>query len=641
MNIYTQVCGLVIIAMLLFFYIKQPTMGLSSERKFKFTLFIILGCVLLDIASCYFIVKSRRYEEYVVIAICKLYLISLHCVAFSALGYAISDIFEHLGSANEKFLGVCYQIFCIIGVIITVYLPLHYYYDGQTLYTYGPAAIATYFFVSVYILSIIIAATTLKNHLKEKKIYALYLWMAVWAISAIIQFLNPKLLIVSFASCIGALIMYFELENPQSSLSRRTGHFSSAVIHEYLEYLYQTKQNFSAMRISFQTAGESSDENKLLRQTIEMLSDFLFSIDTAKIFDTAEGYFLLIFENTDFLESTKYQISTYFQAVENSSDVGNAVTLLRPFYTIIPDCTISEDADELMMLLANYIPTNKGNSSTNEVVVTAETMKNIRRQKDIEKLVIEAMENDRVEVHYQPIFNIATNTFSSAEALVRIKLIDGTYLQPNEFIPVAESSGRIIPLSDAIYRSALSFIKSYHVERLGIQHIELNLSVKQGESPTFTTKILQLLEDYQINPEIINLEITETSSLRSKERLHENMKKLEEHGLCFSLDDFGSGSSNLNYIIDMPVSIVKLDKLLSDEYFKNSEKAKAIVNAVIEMAHSIGIKIVAEGIETQEEFDTMKALGVDYIQGFFFSKPLPEHEFLKFIQNNNLKYMYQ
>ncbi len=641
MNIYTQVCGLVIIAMLLFFYIKQPTMGLSSERKFKFTLFIILGCVLLDIASCYFIVKSRRYEEYVVIAVCKLYLISLHSVAFSALGYTVSDIFEHLGSSNEKFLGVCYQIFCIIGVIITVYLPLHYYYDGQTLYTYGPAAIATYVFVSVYILSIIIAATTLKNHLKEKKIYALYLWMAVWAISAIIQFLNPKLLIVSFASCIGALIMYFELENPQSSLSRRTGHFSSAVIHEYLEYLYQTKQNFSAMRISFQTSGESSDENKLLRQTIEMLSDFLFSIDTAKIFDTAEGYFLLIFENTDFLESTKYQISTYFQAVENSSDVGNAVTLLRPFYTIIPDCTISEDADELMMLLANYIPTNKGNSSTNEVVVTAETMKNIRRQKDIEKLVIEAMENDRVEVHYQPIFNIATNTFSSAEALVRIKLIDGTYLQPNEFIPVAESSGRIIPLSDAIYRSALSFIKSYHVERLGIQHIELNLSVKQGESPTFTTKILQLLEDYQINPEIINLEITETSSLRSKERLHENMKKLEEHGLCFSLDDFGSGSSNLNYIIDMPVSIVKLDKLLSDEYFKNSEKAKAIVNAVIEMAHSIGIKIVAEGIETQEEFDTMKALGVDYIQGFFFSKPLPEHEFLKFIQNNNLKYIYQ
>lgn len=595
----------------------------------------------MDIASCYFIVKSRRYEEYVVIAVCKLYLISLHCVAFSALGYAVSDIFEYFGTINEKFLGICYQVFCIIGVVITVYLPLDYYYDGVTLYTHGPAAIATYVFVSIYILSIIIAAALLRNHLKDKKVYALNLWMAVWAISAIIQFLNPKLLIVSFASCIGALIMYFELENPQSSLSRRTGHFSSAVIHEYLDYLYQSKQNFSAMRISFQTSADNSDENKLLRQTIEMLSDFLFSVDTAKIFDTAEGYFLLIFENTDFLESTKYQISTYFQSIENSSDVGNAITLMRPFYTIIPDCSISENADELMMLLASYVPTIKGNSSSNEVVVTAETMSDVRHQKDIEKLVIDAMENNRIEVHYQPIFNLATNTFSSAEALVRIKLIDGTYLQPNEFIPIAEISGRIIPLSDAIYRRALSFIKSYHIERIGIKHIELNLSVKQGESPTFTTKLLQMLDDYQIDPDLINLEITETSSLRSKERLHENMSKLEAHGLSFSLDDFGSGSSNLNYVIDMPVTIVKLDKLLSEEYFKKNNKAQAIVNAVIEMAHSMGIQIVAEGIETQEEFDEMKSLGVDYIQGFFFSKPLPEHEFLKFIQEHNLKYIYQ
>ena len=637
MNIYTQVCGLVIIAMLLFFYEKQPTMGLGSEYKFKATLYVILGCVLLDIASCYFIVNSRRYSELLVTTVCKLYLISLHCVAFSALGYSVSDIFEYWGSNIEKSLGVCYQAFCILGLIITVYLPLYYYYDGQMLYSYGPAAVATYIFVGIYIISIIISAGLLKNHLKEKKIYALYLWMAVWAISAIIQFLNPKLLIVSFASCIGALIMYFELENPQSSLSRKTGHFSSAVVHEYLDFLYQTNTSFSAMRISFRNSADSAEENKLLRKTIEMLSNFLFTIDTAKVFDTADGYFLLIFKNSDFLESTKYQISTYFQSIESNSDLGSAITLVRPFYTIIPDCTIADNADELMMLLANYVPTTSKNGAGNEVVVTSETMRDVRRQKDIEKLVVDAMEHKRVEVHYQPIFDISTGTFTSAEALVRIRLVDNTFLQPNEFIPVAELTGRIIPLSDAIYKIALSFIKSYHIERLGIKHIELNLSVKQGESPTFTSKLLQLLVDYNIDPDLINLEITETSSLRSKESLRENMKKLEEHGLSFSLDDFGSGSSNLNYIIDMPVTIVKLDKLLSEEYFMNNGKAKAIVNAVIEMAHSMGIKIIAEGIETEEEFEAMKNLGVDYIQGFYFSKPLPEHEFLKFIQEHNLR----
>jgi EAL domain-containing protein (putative c-di-GMP-specific phosphodiesterase class I) len=369
-----------------------------------------------------------------------------------------------------------------------------------------------------------------------------------------------------------------------------------------------------------------------------MLSEFLFTIDTAKVFDTAEGYFLLIFESTDFMESTKYQIATYFQSIENNSDVGNAITLLRPFYTIIPDSGIADNADEFMMLLANYIPSSGNSISGNEAVVTTETMTEVRRQKDVEKLVIDAMENDRVEVHYQPIYDISTGTFTSAEALVRIRLIDGKYLQPNEFIPVAELSGRIIPLSDAIYRKALSFFKSYHIERLGIKHIELNLSVKQGESPTFTSKILQMLDDYKLDPSLINLEITETSSLRSKENLRENMTKLEAHGLSFSLDDFGSGSSNLNYIIDMPVTIVKLDRLLSEEYFNRNNKAQAIVNAVIDMAHSMGIRIIAEGIETKAEFEAMKDLGVDFIQGFYFSKPLPEHEFLKFIQDHNLKY---
>jgi len=113
------------------------------------------------------------------------------------------------------------------------------------------------------------------------------------------------------------------------------------------------------------------------------------------------------------------------------------------------------------------------------------------------------------------------------------------------------------------------------------------------------------------------------------------MNKLIEHGLTFSLDDFGSGSSNLNYIIDMPVNIVKLDKHLSEEYFKN-KRAQAIVTTVIEMAHSLGIKIIAEGIENENELEEMKNLGVDYIQGYYFSKPLPEHEYLRFVQTNNL-----
>ncbi len=636
MNIYTQVCGLVIIAVLIFFYKKQPTIGLSSERKFRTTLYIILACVLLDIASCYFIVNSKRFNEWLVLGVCKTYLLSLHCVAFAALSYTISDLFEFWGTIHEKYVAMIYQVFCVIGLMITVYMPLYYYYDGRTLYSFGPAAYATYFFVAIYITSILVSTVIFKKHIKPKKTAALMIWMFIWTLAAVIQFLNPKLLIVSFASSIGALIMFFEMENPQSSLSRRTGHFSSAVIRDYFDYLYQTRQPFSLMMISFKTVADSADENKLLRKTIHMLSEFLFTIDTAKVFDTAEGYFLLVFENTDFVESTKFKISTYFQSVENEPDINNSLLLLKPYYTIVPNSSIAENADELLHLLSDFIPSDHNQLVGSEIVVNDEVMDNIRYHRQIEKLVADAMENNRIEVHYQPIYDIHTDTFSTAEALVRIKLRDDTFLQPDEFIPIVELSGRIIPLSDTIYRKTLSFIKSYHIERIGVNYVELNLSVKQGESPVFTNKFLELLDEYQINPKMINLEITETSSLRSRDSLYRNMKKLEEHGLSFSLDDFGSGSSNLNYIVDMPVEVVKLDKYLSKEYF-NNPKAQAIVTAVIEMAHKMGIKIIAEGIETEQEFRTMRELGVDYIQGFYFSRPLPEHEFLKFMQTHNLK----
>ena len=219
--------------------------------------------------------------------------------------------------------------------------------------------------------------------------------------------------------------------------------------------------------------------------------------------------------------------------------------------------------------------------------------------------------------------------------MVRIRLLDGTIVFPNDFIPIVEETGRIIPLSDSIYKKVLSFMKSYRIERLGIEKIELNLSVKQGESPVFVNRFLELLEKNAVNPYLLNFEITETSSLQSKENLLVNMEKLRNHGISFSLDDFGAGSSNLNYMIDMPVEIVKLDKYLTEEYFKNP-KAQAIVKTVVEMAHSMEIRIIAEGIERQEQLDAMKELGVDYIQGYLFSHPLPEHEFLKFIQKANL-----
>ena len=137
-----------------------------------------------------------------------------------------------------------------------------------------------------------------------------------------------------------------------------------------------------------------------------------------------------------------------------------------------------------------------------------------------------------------------------------------------------------------------------------------------------------------IEPEHINLEITESASVSARNILLDNMNVLIGRGVHFSLDDFGTGQSNLNYIVEMPVHIVKFDRDMTNAYFEN-RKAKYVMDAAMHMIQGMDLSIVAEGIETEEQLRTMENLGIQYIQGYYFSKPLSEQHFLEFIKEKN------
>ena len=124
--------------------------------------------------------------------------------------------------------------------------------------------------------------------------------------------------------------------------------------------------------------------------------------------------------------------------------------------------------------------------------------------------------------------------------------------------------------------------------------------------------------------------------MRAKKILIDNMQKMMDYGIRFSLDDFGTGHSNLNYIVDMPVRIVKFDREMIQAYFTN-EKARYVMDAAMHMIQGMGLKIVAEGIETEEQFRVMEDIRINYIQGFYFSQPLPEQEFYRFIERENFR----
>lgn len=239
-----------------------------------------------------------------------------------------------------------------------------------------------------------------------------------------------------------------------------------------------------------------------------------------------------------------------------------------------------------------------------------------------------------MEVFFQPMYNVDLQKFTTAEALVRIRDNYGKIVPPGKFIPVAEENGLIIPLGEEIFRQVCKLLASGEPTRLGIEYIEVNLSVAQFDQENLAEIFFEIADEYGVDSAVINLEITETASTSAKLVLLNNMKKFLAKGVRFSLDDFGTGRSNLDYFIEMPVDIIKFDYKFTQSYFTNP-KTKEVMESVIGMFHRMGMKIVSEGVETKEQFDAMCKLGINYIQGFYFSKPLPKNEFLDFLKEKN------
>ena len=303
--------------------------------------------------------------------------------------------------------------------------------------------------------------------------------------------------------------------------------------------------------------------------------------------------------------------------------------IFRTSWIYIPESTIAQSEDELLAFL-RYARQNLL-KERRFCVVNQSVVEEMIQEKSMEELMIGAINRNAVEVYYQPIYSTREHRFTSAEALIRIRDEGGNLVPPGKFIPIAEKNGMILKLGKIVFRKVCQFIKENHTEQYGLHYIEVNLSVVQCAYDHLAADYINIMNAYHVDPKQINLEITESASSNAKKTLLDNMNILLDYGVSFSLDDFGTGQSNLNYIVDMPVSIVKFDRSMTQAYFEN-DKARYVMDAAMHMIHGMKLEIVSEGIETREAFETMERLNIGYIQGYYFSKPLPQKEYLEFLK---------
>ena len=251
----------------------------------------------------------------------------------------------------------------------------------------------------------------------------------------------------------------------------------------------------------------------------------------------------------------------------------------------------------------------------------------------MEKALSDAIENHHLQLYYQPKFDLHTEKIMGAEALIRWIKPDGTMISPNVFIPIAEKSGMISDISNFVLREACQQTGLWQKE--GLSPIVMSINFASGDfyQANVCEVVQHELDAAGLEPKYLELELTERLALGDINYTIEQMNALRAMGVLLAMDDFGTGYSSLSYIQRLPLTLLKLDRSFIIE-IETDSVAQVIVSAVIQIAKSMHMETIAEGVEYEKQSQILKDMGCDYIQGYLYGKPMPAEQFHKRLEIN-------
>ena len=290
----------------------------------------------------------------------------------------------------------------------------------------------------------------------------------------------------------------------------------------------------------------------------------------------------------------------------------------------------SKDVHEIIRLADIAMYESKKNGKNGYTFYDSCSKLNTARRLDIENSMRQAVTSGIEEfvVFYQPVVDVRTGECSSCEALVRWDSKALGFMGPGDFIPLAEYLGLITSIGDYVLEEACRQCRYWNEHGIPDFHINVNLSVVQLLPKDVAETVARILKKTGVNPKNIVLEITESFAINDMDRVLDIIKGIKKLGPRIALDDFGTGYSSLNYIKQLPLDIIKVDKTFIDDIVED-EYAQAFIKLIVELSDTIDTDIIVEGVENEAQLNILKELGVDYIQGFYYGKPVPAYEFEK------------
>ncbi len=507
------------------------------------------------------------------------------------------------------------------------------YTRGKYIFALYPIVFAFFLFGTGYL----IKCRKLIDGWKWAALISLY---TIDIVAVVIQYLKPLYLVEMFFTGIAFLFIILIVYRPEENIDPSVLLPNWSAYKKHINNILLTEQNAKIAVIKFINANNvrtylgEQRYNKYLRKLAEPFIELLYKggMRFDMYYESPGSVYLVLLDPPEDINIENKLFDMYRALRSEIIEIEHTGAKLNPRVLIMDIPKDLKNYDDIIHLGHEFF----GLTSYHKTLTYAADIigsKNFMIESNMDSILERAITENRLEMYYQPIYSVKEKRFNSAEALIRLKDKEYGFISPGIFIPAAEARGLILPIGDFVIEEVFRFISENDLQKYGIDHIEPNLSVAQCLQPELADKISDLEVKYNIDPSQVNFEITETFFDNIGEIMDKNIRRIRNMGYSFSLDDYGTGYSNIQRVSRLPFSIIKIDKSLID--IIDSPDGLAIIKHTIGMMKDIKKEIVAEGVEDKETLEKLEELGCDYIQGFYFSKPLPKDEFIEFIKKNN------
>ncbi len=515
-----------------------------------------------------------------------------------------------------------------------------FYFKPDGTYVRGPLINIIYVIGIYYMLIALGYLIQTHKYLNREKLFTMISIFPLTGVAMLVQFFRPTYLMEMFAYSITAMLINTIIIRPEETFDVISGARSYRAFTDDAQKYFRSDTPFDLILIRLKNSTAllsilgNENHQKLQREISILLKkpNKKFSRNTFhEVYYLYNGLHAVLVDGKNRDELIADESERIFDAMSQPLHFSHMDLDLD-----ISVCTVKCPSDinnwDDLMDFANSFHYNVPDDRVIHLSEIAPE-KQFQMKNNIDEIVSRGIVNHSFVMYYQPIFSVKDGKFTSAEALIRLFDEQNGMVSPGLFIPSAEKSGAIHQIGEFVVQDVCGFIARQDMNNLGLQYVEINLSAVQCMRNNIVAKIDAVLHEYHVDPTYVNFEITETASDFVHETVKTNVMAMHSHGLEFALDDYGTGYSNLQRMMDFPFKLIKLDKSFVDEW--QDPKMRKVIQNTIRMLKDIGKEIVVEGVETEEEAKWFSEQKCDYIQGFYYAKPMPEEEFLQFLTKKN------